>query len=70
VVTDGRHLPRAPAGSVLPLAKGSQIHTLQVTYHGHPPYFFALRLNSGVSGAGFMAFGGTFNIVHVNGTVG
>ena len=44
--------------------------TLQVTYHGHPLYFFALGLDSGISGAGVPAFGGTFNVVNVNGTVG
>src|SRR5260370_35122647 len=44
--------------------------TLQVTYHGHPLYFFALGLDSGISGAGVPAFGGTFNGGNGNGTVG
>jgi len=44
--------------------------TLQVTYHGHPLYFFALALDSSLGGNGVTVFGGTFNIVHVNGTVG
>jgi predicted lipoprotein with Yx(FWY)xxD motif len=44
--------------------------TFQVTYFGHPLYFFALALNSGTGGAGAPVFGGTFNIVKANGTVG
>ena len=44
--------------------------TLQVSYHGHPLYFFAPALNTGISGAGVMAFNGTFNVLNVNGTVG
>jgi predicted lipoprotein with Yx(FWY)xxD motif len=44
--------------------------TFQVTYNGKPLYFFAGGLDSGTSGAGLSAFGGTFNVVNVNGTVG
>jgi predicted lipoprotein with Yx(FWY)xxD motif len=44
--------------------------TLQVSYNGHPLYFFALGLNSGTSGAGAPVFGGVFNLVNTNGTVG
>jgi predicted lipoprotein with Yx(FWY)xxD motif len=42
--------------------------TIQVSYDGHPLYFFALALNSGTSGDGVAAFGGVFNIVNTNGT--
>jgi predicted lipoprotein with Yx(FWY)xxD motif len=44
--------------------------TIQVSYNGHPLYFFALGLDSGTSGAGAPAFGGVFNLVNTNGTVG
>jgi predicted lipoprotein with Yx(FWY)xxD motif len=44
--------------------------TIQVSYNGHPLYFFALGLNSGTSGAGAPVFGGVFNLVNTNGTVG
>jgi predicted lipoprotein with Yx(FWY)xxD motif len=44
--------------------------TLQVTYHGHALYFFALALDTSLGGNGVPAFGGTFNIVHVSGRVG
>jgi len=47
-----------------------RIGTFQVTYRGHPLYFFAEGLDSGTSGAGVSAFGGTFNVVNVTGTVG
>jgi predicted lipoprotein with Yx(FWY)xxD motif len=43
--------------------------TLQVTYHGHPLYFFAQALNSGLGGDAVPAFGGTFYAVTVNGTL-
>jgi predicted lipoprotein with Yx(FWY)xxD motif len=44
--------------------------TFQVTYHGHPLYFFAKDLSSGTSGNGMTAFGGTFLVVNTDGTVG
>ncbi len=44
--------------------------TFQVTYNGHPLYFFAQALNSSTAGNGITAFGGTFKIVNVNGTIG
>jgi len=44
--------------------------TFQVTYNGHPLYFFAQGLNNGTSGAGISAFGGTFYVVNVDGTLG
>jgi predicted lipoprotein with Yx(FWY)xxD motif len=44
--------------------------TMQVSYNGHPLYYFALGLDSGTSGAGAPAFGGVFNLVNTNGTVG
>ena len=58
----------ASAGQLgtIPRADG----TFQVTYNGHPLYFFAKALDSGTEGNNVMAFGGTFNIVNVSGAVG
>lgn len=44
--------------------------TFQVTYNGHPLYFFAKALDSGTEGRHVTIFGGTFNIVNVSGAVG
>jgi predicted lipoprotein with Yx(FWY)xxD motif len=44
--------------------------TFQVTYNGHPLYFFAKDLSGGTSGNGITAFGGTFRVVNTDGTVG
>lgn len=44
--------------------------TFQVTYNGHPLYFFAKALDSGTEGNNITAFGGTFTIVNVSGAVG
>jgi predicted lipoprotein with Yx(FWY)xxD motif len=65
--------PAAVSGT----ASGAQLGTIQradgtfqVTYHGHPLYFFSKALDSGTEGNNVTAFGGTFNIVNVSGTVG
>ena len=44
--------------------------TIQVSYNGHPLYFFALGLNSGTSGANVPVGNGVFLLVNTNGTVG
>jgi len=44
--------------------------TFQVTYDGHPLYYFAHALDSGTEGNSVTAFGGTFNTVSVSGVVG
>jgi predicted lipoprotein with Yx(FWY)xxD motif len=44
--------------------------TFQVTYNGHPLYFFSQALNKTTAGNGITAFGGTFKIVNVKGTIG
>ena len=44
--------------------------TFQVTYNGHPLYFFAKALDSGTEGNNVTAFGGTFNTVNVSGAIG
>jgi predicted lipoprotein with Yx(FWY)xxD motif len=43
--------------------------TIQVSYNGHPLYFFALGLNSGTSGAGVPVGRGVFRLVRTNGTL-
>jgi predicted lipoprotein with Yx(FWY)xxD motif len=70
VITDN---PAAVSG----MANGKLIGTIQradgtfqVTYNGRPLYFFAKALDSGTEGNNVTAFGGTFNIVNVSGTVG
>jgi predicted lipoprotein with Yx(FWY)xxD motif len=58
------------SGSLLGVIQRSD-GTFQVTYNGHPLYYFALALTTGnTSGNGVMAFGGTFNTVNVSGAVG
>src|SRR5215472_10820835 len=44
--------------------------TFQVTYNGHPLYFFSQALNKTTAGNGITAFGGTIKIVNVKGTIG
>jgi predicted lipoprotein with Yx(FWY)xxD motif len=69
VLTKGR--PKAGAGvsqSHLGTLRRSD-GTVQVTYFGHPLYFFAQALNSGLGGDAFPAFGGIFYAVTVNGAL-
>ncbi|MEP7022279.1 MAG: hypothetical protein ABJB47_00365 [Actinomycetota bacterium] len=40
--------------------------TFQVTYNGHPLYYFGKDLSPGTSGNGVVAFGGTFSVVHAS----
>jgi predicted lipoprotein with Yx(FWY)xxD motif len=59
----------AASGSLLgAIARGDG--TFQVTYDGHPLYYFAPALDSGTQGAGVKAFGGTFDTVNVSGAIG
>jgi predicted lipoprotein with Yx(FWY)xxD motif len=65
------------APSAAMLAKGSLLGviqrpdgTFQVTYDGHPLYYFANALDSGTEGNGVTAFGGTFYTVNVSGAIG
>jgi predicted lipoprotein with Yx(FWY)xxD motif len=44
--------------------------TFQVTYKGHPLYYFSHALDSGTEGNGVPAFGGTFNVVNISGATG
>jgi predicted lipoprotein with Yx(FWY)xxD motif len=64
----------AVAGKGVSRAGFGTIHrpdgTVQVTYEGHPLYFFATALDSGTEGNGIAAFGGAFRIVNVSGAVG
>ena len=59
----------AASGSLLGVIQRAD-GTFQVTYDGHPLYYFAHALDSGTQGNAVTAFGGTFNTVNVSGAVG
>jgi predicted lipoprotein with Yx(FWY)xxD motif len=59
----------AASGSLLGAIPRSD-GTFQVTYNGHPLYYFAKALDGGTEGNGVSAFGGTFSTVNVSGAVG
>jgi hypothetical protein len=44
--------------------------TFQVTYNGHPLYYFASQLNTTTNGNFVTAFGGTFYVVNTAGSLG
>jgi len=64
--------PAAAAGSgVNPAGLGTITRpdgTFQVTYFGHPLYFFSFDQPAETFGEGIAAFGGTFNVVDLSGT--
>ena len=70
VLTQSPPTASGSAGSSLLGAIPRSDGTFQVTYDGHPLYYFSHALDSGTEGAGVTAFGGTFNTVNVSGAVG
>jgi predicted lipoprotein with Yx(FWY)xxD motif len=65
------------AAAAAGMADGTMLGTVQralgvfqVTYNGHPLYYFAKALDSGTEGAGIKVFGGVFNVVNIDGSVG